>query len=175
MKMKHALFTALAAGMLASMAPAQAAQQNWDFSGSFDFGQYIGESYSGSLSFDDAGVTGTGDEWASLDVFTITLLGQTYTLADAVAPAEAVYYDGQFLGVSYSVESGEPWFSLIAGYGDRSEAYTAYSSSVGLSGFGSLQFVQAPVPEPETYAMLLAGLGLLAGVARRRLSAGHNA
>lgn len=28
-----------------------------------------------------------------------------------------------------------------------------------------------PVPEPETYAMMLAGLGLLAGVARRRTSA----
>ncbi len=28
----------------------------------------------------------------------------------------------------------------------------------------------APVPEPETYAMLLAGLGLLAGAARRRKS-----
>lgn len=28
--------------------------------------------------------------------------------------------------------------------------------------------VTAPVPEPETYAMLLAGLGVMAGVARRR-------
>ena len=28
--------------------------------------------------------------------------------------------------------------------------------------------VAPPVPEPETYAMLLAGLGLLAGVARRK-------
>jgi hypothetical protein len=29
-------------------------------------------------------------------------------------------------------------------------------------------FALAPVPEPETYAMLLAGLGLVAGVVRRR-------
>lgn len=29
----------------------------------------------------------------------------------------------------------------------------------------------APVPEPETYAMLLAGLGLIAGIARRRKAA----
>jgi hypothetical protein len=28
--------------------------------------------------------------------------------------------------------------------------------------------VAAPIPEPETYAMLLAGLGLLSLVARRR-------
>jgi hypothetical protein len=26
----------------------------------------------------------------------------------------------------------------------------------------------SPVPEPETYAMLLAGFGLMAGIARRR-------
>lgn len=31
--------------------------------------------------------------------------------------------------------------------------------------------IPSPVPEPETYAMLLAGLGLMAGVARRRKTA----
>lgn len=38
------------------------------------------------------------------------------------------------------------------------------------NGFLSLQYtaVTAPVPEPETYAMLLAGLGLMGAVARRR-------
>jgi len=36
----------------------------------------------------------------------------------------------------------------------------------------SLNLVTAPVPEPETYAMLLAGLGLLGVVARRRKQKG---
>ena len=36
----------------------------------------------------------------------------------------------------------------------------------GFSGVGGAPI--SPVPEPETYAMLLAGLGLMAGVARRR-------
>lgn len=31
-----------------------------------------------------------------------------------------------------------------------------------------ISFVAAPVPEPETYAMMLAGIGLLATIARRR-------
>jgi hypothetical protein len=31
--------------------------------------------------------------------------------------------------------------------------------------------VMAPVPEPESYAMLLAGLGIVGAVARRRRSA----
>lgn len=35
----------------------------------------------------------------------------------------------------------------------------------------SLAAVAAPVPEPENWAMMLAGLGLLAGLARRRLRA----
>jgi len=39
--------------------------------------------------------------------------------------------------------------------------------SVNLSGVSSAQ-VLSPVPEPETYAMLLAGLGLIGFMARRR-------
>jgi hypothetical protein len=35
----------------------------------------------------------------------------------------------------------------------------------------SWSLVAAPVPEPESYAMLLAGLGLLGGIARRRRQA----
>lgn len=38
----------------------------------------------------------------------------------------------------------------------------------GFSNGGSESFVTSPIPEPETYAMLLAGLGLMAFVARRR-------
>jgi uncharacterized protein YjiK len=41
----------------------------------------------------------------------------------------------------------------------------------GTNQFSSSLFVFAPVPEPETYAMLLAGLGLLGFVARRRKQA----
>lgn len=38
----------------------------------------------------------------------------------------------------------------------------------GLAGLRATEAAVSPVPEPETYAMLLAGLGLMAGVARRR-------
>ena len=34
-----------------------------------------------------------------------------------------------------------------------------------------VEYSAAPVPEPETYAMLLAGLGLMGGIARRRKAA----
>ena len=41
-------------------------------------------------------------------------------------------------------------------------------SSIGGAGMAYDHFIFAPVPEPETYAMLLAGLGLLGFMARRR-------
>jgi hypothetical protein len=45
----------------------------------------------------------------------------------------------------------------------------------GLSAIGriDIEVIAAPVPEPETYAMLLAGLGMLGVAARRRMKAGR--
>jgi hypothetical protein len=63
-------------------------------------------------------------------------------------------------------------------FNDR--AGTTFGNPVSVHGFGSgvtfnvvydahdVTLVVASVPEPETWAMLLAGLGLLASVARRR-------
>ena len=47
------------------------------------------------------------------------------------------------------------------------ELHTSNNSFSVTSGIGA---VMAPVPEPETYAMLLAGLGLTGAFARRRLA-----
>lgn len=45
---------------------------------------------------------------------------------------------------------------------------TRYGDSAIFSGSTSLNVIASPVPEPETTAMMLTGLGLLAFVARRR-------
>jgi hypothetical protein len=56
-------------------------------------------------------------------------------------------------------------------FGDSSVAGATYSLKAS-GGFSNVQVFTptslAPVPEPETYAMLLAGLGLMGGIARRR-------
>jgi hypothetical protein len=53
----------------------------------------------------------------------------------------------------------------VAGTSCMNSAYSAYITD----GFSGTNYVfTAAVPEPETYAMLLAGLGLIAGMARRR-------
>lgn len=161
--------TLLAALLLTSIPAAQAAIQNYSFNGALDSGHYIGQSFSGSFSFDDVGLNGSGNEWLAVSSLSMNLLSTTYTLADAAAQAEVAYFDGSFVGLSYSNLVGDPLFSLIAGSDHISQAFLAYDPSAGLSGTGSVIFT--PVPEPETYALLLLGLGLLGAVSRRRAKA----
>lgn len=52
----------------------------------------------------------------------------------------------------------------INAYDDQGNDIT----SQAILGFASSNFPTAPVPEPETYGMLLAGLGLIGTIARRR-------
>ena len=76
--------------------------------------------------------------------------------------------DGDVLGVSWAGVPGvllNGWGSLLV-YTDA----TSYGSGTALLQDGSQASISVltPVPEPETYAMLLAGLGLMGFVARRR-------
>jgi hypothetical protein len=154
--------SALAALLLASFPAAQAAVQNYKLSGTLESGSFIGQTYSGSFSFDDAALASVGEEWLAVSSLSMNIFGTSYTLADAAAPAEVAYLDGNFLGLAFSNATGDPSFSLIAGSSAQSEAFVAYDTTQGLSGTGSLSYAVAAIPEPETYAMLLAGLGLLA-------------
>jgi hypothetical protein len=52
--------------------------------------------------------------------------------------------------------------------GDYYYAVNALGAPLGAYAIASATVVAAPVPEPETYAMLLAGLGVVGFLARRR-------
>lgn len=159
--------TALAVALLAAFPAAQAATQNYSFNGALDSGLYAGQTFSGNFSFDDAALSGIDAEWLSVGSLSMNFLGNNYTLANAAAPVEVSYFNGAFVGLSYTVETGEPKFSLIAGYDNVGQSYIAYDTAV-LGGSGAGNVIYAAVPEPESYALLLAGLGLLGAVARRR-------
>lgn len=59
--------------------------------------------------------------------------------------------------------------SVQSAFNNTSSQITNTATGFTLSqGGGSINFIATPVPEPETYAMLLAGLGVVGGLALRR-------
>lgn len=148
---------ALTVMLMASMPSAQAATQTWSFSGTYE-----SNSFSGNFSFDDAllSVQDSFDPntfYAPVSSFSMNYLGTSYSLADVLdSYAEVSYYGNSFLGLSTSVSD----FTFVAGAYDLSDAYIT-------TDFGSADVIYAPIPEPQSYAMLLAGLGLLGFASRR--------
>ena len=155
--------TALAALLLATFPAAQAA--TYSFSGIMDGGSLTGTSFFGGFSFDDLGLTGIGSEIRGLSSLSLSFAGHTYTWADADVAPDVSYLDGAFLGLSYSASTIEPKVAFVAGFNDVSGAYLAYTKD-GLDGAGTV--IYTAVPEPESYAMFLAGLGLMGLAALRR-------
>jgi hypothetical protein len=157
--------TALAAALLAAFPAAQAATQTYAFSGAMDSGYYNSAAFSGQFSFDDAGLTSIGTEYLSLSSLSMTFLSSPWNLTHAESISEVVFDNGNLLGLTYSASNANVSFSVVPGFVNQSESFIAYDTALGLSGAGSV--VYAPVPEPETYAMLLAGLGLM-GLRRQK-------
>lgn len=165
---KQTFAAALFGLLLAAFSPAQAAIQTYNFSGAIDSGSLLGQSYSGNFSFDDAALTDVGTEWLSVGSLAMIFMGNAYTQADVAAGAdvEVGYQDGAFLGLSYSVDTAAHPFSFVPGTSNVSDAFFAYDN-----GAGYVNYALAPVPEAETYAMMLAGLGLVGFAAARRRQA----
>ena len=152
--------TVLALTLLAGIPAAQAAHQTYSFQGSLNALQF-----SGSFSFDDSQLTVFDPSVPLLTVAPLTELSMSYgntsyTLDDALAAPDVSYYDSAFLGLSYSNDA----MTFIAGSFDVSDAYVT-------DGLNTADVIYARVPEPETFALVLLGLGLLGAVSRRRAKA----
>lgn len=90
-----------------------------------------------------------------------------WKLEDELDPSWLATYGADAMAVSLvSVASASGWTSL----GDVRvmNLYSSYSPTGGFSGPKQSQLYMMPIPEPETYALLMAGLGLMGFVARRR-------
>jgi hypothetical protein len=64
---------------------------------------------------------------------------------------------------TFTIDNALPWGSYILGYLNPPGTATANSAALFIT-----NTPVSPVPEPETYAMLLAGLGFIGFIARRR-------
>lgn len=149
--------TLLAAALLAAFPAAQAAVQTYSFLGELDAKQF-----SGSFSFDDSLLGTFSPDFplitvAPLQSFFMSYGAVSFSLADAWAAPDVSFNDGAFLGLSLSNNA----MTFVPGSVDASDAFVT-------DGLNSANIIYAPVPEPTTYAMLLAGLGMLGFAARRR-------
>jgi MYXO-CTERM domain-containing protein len=159
-----ALVAALA---LASQAASAA---TFNFTGVVDFSaaspSLVGQSIAVAFSYDDVAAALAGPDGAvdllSLDV---SFLGQTYHLPQAV-DAYAQFEGGLLVGPNAG-------FADVAGGALQLQSFWGSSGfAYSLNGADSLGDLSvSAVPEPASWALGLAGLGLLGAVVRRRAAA----
>ena len=142
--------------------PTQAATITYDLQVSIDSGPLLNETYFGSFSFDDLTLTGVGDEFLPVTNLEFNFLGTDYTEADDAFGAEVEFFDGDFLGLSFSTDAT---FSFVPGFFALDEAFFTYDLVQGV-GTGDIAYSLRPsqppqsTPEPNSIMSLL-GLGTL--------------
>jgi hypothetical protein len=155
-RLQHiALTTATLSLSFATIHSVQAATFTYDFSGTTDSGPLVGETYSGFLSFDDSNVTGNGSEFLTLSNLNIDFPNPIFSNATPVSDAEAAFFNGTFLGLSFSTDV----YSFIPGFFNINEASFAYEVNQQ-DGAGNVNYTlrnpAASVPEPGvTFGLFL--------------------
>jgi PEP-CTERM motif len=114
---------------------------------------------SGSPAFIGLKISDTGGHLA--DILGASVTNTTYTpstygnLVEGFLPSQVTFdANNIYVNVNTAMWHAAPMASMGDPYRDQIDL--------------SVNFQAAPIPEPETYAMLLAGLGLMGGIVRRR-------
>lgn len=170
------LAVALAMGFAASNASADSASYtlsgsagNWtlDFTFVNDLGVNDLDIYFVGFDLPGAAYISSPSGWSDYGGYGgygITPLNYNNSIPDMIQNGESL---GGFkiLSSSLSAPTSVGWFAYHYDFANNSATWNGEYNPVF---FGNATVAVAAVPEPETYAMLLAGLGLLGFVARRR-------
>ncbi len=140
---------------------AQAATVAYTLEGTVTSSPLTNQTYSGIFTFDDTSLTGVGAEFVTVDKIFVNFNGSTFTKADATATPDVSFFEGDFLGLSFSVSQAPPpfSFSFIPGFFDVTESFLTYEQD-GLSGDGNVTYTSVSVPESSSLVSLL-GFGVL--------------
>ncbi|MCR5867053.1 MAG: PEP-CTERM sorting domain-containing protein [Aquincola tertiaricarbonis] len=137
------------------------------------------------LSFADAGEpfgTHSGNrqlatDWGADNTATLIRFGQAATFQGAwfsgyedAAVSFSLYYQGQQVATSALLTPAPSSAFLASGYAGLVDAVAVNSAAHSYFGMDDFTFTAA-VPEPETYALMLAGLAAVGLMARRRRAA----
>ncbi len=149
-------------------APAHSAELSYDFSVTIDSvgSSLFGQSFNGTLTYDDALPTGLGA--AGQDLFAVTAFefdfaGQFYVRNDLFY-ADAAVLSPNFVGIEaahalFAFTPGDgtfaPFFSFDLGLGDAGNGELVFTPQAGL------------LPEPDTGLLALGALLAVAGLRRR--------
>ena len=141
---------------------------NSSASGINDAGQVVGYSFTAA---DDLHAFITGPNGVGMT--DLGTLGGGYSFAHGINDA------GQVVGDSYTAAGATHAFITGPNGGGMTDLNSlvslpgggVLSEATGINNHGQVAAISSAIPEPETYAMLLAGLGLLGFIARRRKTA----
>lgn len=128
-------------------------------------GVLAGETYSGSFLINDTGFTGVGEEFLPVFNLMFAFEGTVYTEADADAPPEALFEDGVFLGLGYSVTASPLSFAFVQGFSSVDDAVFVYFDDTSL-GFGDITYTE--IPEPLTLLGTMTAIGFGTYFKRKR-------